>query len=124
MPQYDNTNKGVLFVNDKQGNPRRPDWRGNLNVNGVEFWISGWEKESRNGPMIQLNVEAKQAQDHQGGTKNPPAQRPASQVRQPAPRQESPPREAARPADDDLDDIPFNPVAHDNHLKNMLLATR
>lgn len=39
---YDNTNKGVLFRNDQKRNDKDPDYRGNLNANGVEFWLSGW----------------------------------------------------------------------------------
>ena len=47
MPEYDNTNRGVLFKNDKGNNPKRPDYRGSANWNGAEFNISGWVKESK-----------------------------------------------------------------------------
>ena len=104
MPQqYDNTNSGALFVNDKQGNDKRPDWRGSLDVNGVQYWISGWEREGRSGALISLRVEAKTAEQTQGGTRNPPA-------RTSAPRQESARRDpAARSAASETfdDDIPF-----------------
>lgn len=40
MP-YDNSNKIVLFTNDKkQGN--QPDIKGSVNVEGVEYWVSIW----------------------------------------------------------------------------------
>lgn len=45
--EYDNTNTGVLFKNDKGNNPKRPDYRGTGNRDGREFNISGWIKESR-----------------------------------------------------------------------------
>jgi hypothetical protein len=103
MPQYDNTNSGALFVNDKQGNDKRPEWRGSLDVNGVQYWISGWERQGRSGDMISLRVEPKQAAEHKGGTANPPARRPASQVRQTPPERQ----QGAPPVSDDPDDIPF-----------------
>jgi hypothetical protein len=40
---YDNTNQGALFKNEKQ-NDRQPDYRGSLNVDGEEYWVSGWIK--------------------------------------------------------------------------------
>jgi uncharacterized protein (DUF736 family) len=44
---YDNTNSGVLFKNDKGNNPKRPDYRGTGNWQGQEFNISAWIKESK-----------------------------------------------------------------------------
>ena len=29
---YDNTNTGAMFKNDKQGNEKRPDYTGRINV--------------------------------------------------------------------------------------------
>jgi len=49
MKQYDNNNSGVLFKNDKEGNPKRPDYKGHGEIQGVEYWLSAWVKESQNG---------------------------------------------------------------------------
>lgn len=46
---YDNTNSGVLFKNDRRETDRHPEYTGNGNLNGVEFWINAWVKESKNG---------------------------------------------------------------------------
>lgn len=46
---YDNTNKGVLFKNDKKGNEKAPDYTGKLNVGGKEWSLAGWKKESKAG---------------------------------------------------------------------------
>lgn len=46
---HDNANRGALFKNDKQGNEARPDYKGTLNVNGQDFWISAWLKSSKAG---------------------------------------------------------------------------
>ena len=34
MPDYDDTNKGVLFRNERKENEKHPDYNGNINVNG------------------------------------------------------------------------------------------
>ena len=63
MAQYDNTNTFTLNKNDKGDNPRRPDYRGKLNVDGIEFTLSGWVREGANGKFISgavAIVEAKQ----------------------------------------------------------------
>jgi hypothetical protein len=68
MTQYDNTNRGMLTRNDKQGNESRPDYRGSINVAGVEYWISGWLREGREGTKLEgqkymsLSVQPKDAQ--------------------------------------------------------------
>ena len=57
---YDDTNRGALFKNDKQGNESRPDYRGTLNVNGQDFWISAWLKSSKAGnKYMSLSVQPK-----------------------------------------------------------------
>ena len=37
---YSNENSGALFKNDDKSNERHPDYKGSLNVNGVDYWIS------------------------------------------------------------------------------------
>ena len=51
MPDYDNTNTGALFKNnDKtEEHEKWPDYRGNLNVDGTEYWLSAWLKTSKKG---------------------------------------------------------------------------
>jgi hypothetical protein len=58
---YDNTNRGVLFNNDKKQNANHPDWQGNINVGGVEYWLSAWNKEGQKGAFISLSVKPKDA---------------------------------------------------------------
>ena len=60
MSDFDNTNRGVLFINDQQGNDKRPNYRGTVNVDGIEFNISGWKKVSKKGTtFLSLSVERK-----------------------------------------------------------------
>jgi hypothetical protein len=41
--QYDNTNRFVLYVNDRKAKDREtdPDRTGSININGVEYWLNG-----------------------------------------------------------------------------------
>ena len=45
--EYDNTNSGALFRNERRTNDRQPEYTGSLNVEGEEFWVSAWVKESK-----------------------------------------------------------------------------
>lgn len=74
--QYDNTNKGVLFVNDKMLSDKHPSRKGSINIEGVEYWLSGWDRMTAKGETISLSVERKDAAKAQGA-KPAPAKRPA-----------------------------------------------
>lgn len=48
MPEvYDNKNTGVLFKNDKGDNPARPDYTGNVDVEGRKYRVAAWVKEAK-----------------------------------------------------------------------------
>lgn len=49
MSEYDNNNSGALFKNDKQGNEKRPDYKGKSEVAGVEYYVSAWIRQSKAG---------------------------------------------------------------------------
>ena len=91
MTQYDNTNSGLLSRNDRKEQPNHPDFKGQINVEGVEYWLSGWVKERKDGTgkFFSLSVKPKEA---------PPAKS-ASRTATPTP--------AHSGFDDMTDDIPF-----------------
>lgn len=61
MTDYDNTNTGVIFTNKKKTSDKHPDRTGSLNVDGVEYWLSGWIKKDKNGqPFMSLSIKAKE----------------------------------------------------------------
>jgi uncharacterized protein (DUF736 family) len=48
MSNYDNTNRGAIFKNE-QKTGSQPDYRGTINVDGVDKQISLWVKDSKAG---------------------------------------------------------------------------
>ena len=50
---------GALFRNDKRGNERAPDYRGDANVNGELVEIAAWIKEGKNGKFMSLSFKPK-----------------------------------------------------------------
>ena len=62
MTDYDDTNRGALFKNDKKESDRHPDYRGSINVGGTEYWLSAWMKTSTKGTRyMSLSVTEKEA---------------------------------------------------------------
>lgn len=59
--EYDNTNSGALFENNRKNSDKHPDLTGSLNVGGKEYWVSAWENESKSGDAYyKLSVKLKE----------------------------------------------------------------
>ena len=56
---YDNNMSGVLFLNDRKETEKHPDRKGFAEIDGVEYWVSGWNKETKRGDTISLKFEKK-----------------------------------------------------------------
>lgn len=87
MAQYDNTNRGVLFKNERKQADTHCDYQGTINVEGNEYYLNAWIKEGNKGKFFSLSVK------------------PKIQQNQPAPK--SAPKHNGRQKDDDNLDIPF-----------------
>lgn len=62
MEQYDNTNRGAMFKNDRKKTETHPDLGGTINVGGVDHFINAWKKTSKAGqPFYSLSVTKKEA---------------------------------------------------------------
>ena len=68
--QYDDTNRGVLFVNDKKADPKHPDFTGKLDVDGREYFLDAWRQEGKNGKKGFLSVKVKAKNSPSGGIQN------------------------------------------------------
>jgi hypothetical protein len=112
MTQYDNTNRGVLFDNERKQSDNHPDMTGKLNVNGVDHWFSAWWKEGKNGQFLSLSLGKEvEAQGQQGQQRQQqPQGRPQSNRPQPRsapPQQRGRPQPAGGGFDNVDDDIPW-----------------
>lgn len=54
-------NSGNMKRNDKGGVESRPDYRGQINVAGTDYWLSGWIKDGDDGKWMSLSVQPKDA---------------------------------------------------------------
>lgn len=75
MSQYDKNLTGVLFKNDKDGNEKRPDYKGSAEIEGVQYWVSAWIREGAKGKFMSMKYERKEQQ---------PAPKPEQQQAAPA----------------------------------------
>jgi len=82
--EYDNTNRGVLFKNDRKTEDYHGDYTGSIDIDGVEYFLDAWVKESKTGKKF---FSLKKGNEKRGK----------------APQQSAPKQEA--PAFDD--DLPF-----------------
>ncbi len=48
---------GSIFKNDRKQKENQPDFKGSALIDGVEYWISGWDK----GKFTSLSFSKKQA---------------------------------------------------------------
>jgi len=63
MTNYSNENSGALFKNDRKESEKHPDYKGSINVEGVDYWLSAWIKTSTKGTkFMSLSVKPKEQQ--------------------------------------------------------------
>lgn len=65
MSEYDNTNRGSIWRNDRKETDKHPDFTGSLNVEGVEYWVSAWKRKegaSEKAPALSFTVKPKDEQ--------------------------------------------------------------
>jgi hypothetical protein len=55
VKEYDNNNRGALYKNDKGGNDKRPDYRGEAKIDGKDLVVSAWIKVA--GPESKMPGE-------------------------------------------------------------------
>lgn len=51
-------NSGALFTNEKKIKDTHPDLNGKITINGREFYLSAWKKQSKEGkPFLSLSIK-------------------------------------------------------------------
>lgn len=49
--------QGTLFKNDKKGNEKAPDYRGEAKISGEIWRVAGWLKDGKKGKWMSLQLE-------------------------------------------------------------------
>ena len=65
MPEYDDTNRGQIWKNDRKETDNQPDFKGSLNVEGIQFWVSGWKRRpdaNPRAPALRFSIQRKEQQ--------------------------------------------------------------
>lgn len=64
MTEYDNTNRGSIWKNeDMREGKNDPQFKGSLNVDGVEYWVSAWKRKegsSPKAPVLSFSIKPKE----------------------------------------------------------------
>ena len=63
--EYDNTNRGVLFVNNKRKSENSPHESGSIDIDGIECWISSWSDNQESPTKRSLKANPKENGDVQ-----------------------------------------------------------
>lgn len=72
MTEYDNSNRGVLFKNQRKQSDRHPDYTGSINVDGVEHFLDAWIKKSGKGETF-MSLSVKRKDKQSGSQQSRPA---------------------------------------------------
>jgi len=59
MSEQKYENRGVLFKNDNKTTETQPLYKGNINVDGQDYWLSAWVKQGQRGSFMTLAVTKK-----------------------------------------------------------------
>jgi hypothetical protein len=100
MADFDNTNRGSIWKNEKKEKDTHPDFTGSLNVGGVEYWVSAWKRKegaAAKAPALSFSIKPKDEQPQQ------------SISQRAMPKGRDPISSGRLPRDDMDDDVPFAP---------------
>ncbi len=50
MTEYDNTNRGSIWKNERKTKDTHPDFTGSINVEGREYFFDAWKRKEGAGP--------------------------------------------------------------------------
>ena len=87
---------GSLFKNDKGDNDKRPDYRGDIMLDGKLWELAAWIKEGNKGKFMSLSGKPKEAKENANQSRSADASKPA-------------PASSGAGRDFDDSDIPFAP---------------
>ena len=96
MSNYDNTNRGQIWPNERKEKDTHPDFTGSINIDGVEYFLDAWKRRpdaNPKAPSLSFRVKRKDKQPQQSQPQYGDDQ--------------TQPSAASGAAGDGFDDIPF-----------------
>jgi hypothetical protein len=66
---------GSLFKNDKGDNPKRPDYRGSVTIEGRQWELSAWIQEGQKGKY--MSIKAQVPRERSAAPQQPAESKPA-----------------------------------------------
>jgi hypothetical protein len=61
MTKYDNS--GIIAKNARKEKENHPDITGTATIDGVEYWVNGWQKQGPKGMFYSLSFRLKEAKE-------------------------------------------------------------
>ena len=61
-------NSGILFKNERKEKDSHPDYRGEIRIDGSDFWLSAWIKQGDQGKFMSLAIKPKEAKGKKPST--------------------------------------------------------
>ena len=71
MTEYSNVNRGAIWSNKDKRSDSHPDFKGSIDVEGVEYWLSAWKRKpdaNPKAPALSFSIQKKEAQSGGGET--------------------------------------------------------
>ena len=62
MSDYDNSNRGAIWPNDRKSKDTDADYTGSINVEGKEYWLNAWKRKpdaSEKSPVLKFSIKRK-----------------------------------------------------------------
>lgn len=56
--EYDDELSGILFTNDQEGNDKRPNYKGKIQIEGVVYELAGWIRTGTSSGKKFLSLKA------------------------------------------------------------------
>ena len=66
--EYDNTNRGGVWLNKKRDKDTSPHYKGELNIEGKEYWIAVWKNDpgvDGKKPVLNFRAQVKEPKQDQ-----------------------------------------------------------
>ena len=67
MTDFNNTNRGAIWKNDRKSKDTDADYTGSINVEGVDYWLNAWKRKpdaSDKSPVLKFSVKPKEQQSN------------------------------------------------------------